>query len=76
MIANIALTEQVDTFVVGAWGCGVFQQSPTIVAQYFKEEARHMCLGTPLHLVFAILPPKNKHDINLREFKNVIEKEK
>lgn len=73
-VLKIATKENVDTLIVGAWGCGVFQQDPKTVAQYFKNSATELCSNSNMHLVFAILPPKNPTDINLQTFKQIIEK--
>ncbi len=36
-ILDIASKENVDIFILGAWGCGVFGQDPLVVASCFKE---------------------------------------
>jgi len=36
-ICNIAVEQKVDTFILGAWGCGVFQQNSGTVAADMKE---------------------------------------
>ncbi len=36
-VLTIALEHGHDSIVLGAWGCGVFQNNPDDIAQYFKE---------------------------------------
>jgi uncharacterized protein (TIGR02452 family) len=56
-ILSIALIHQYPAIVLGAWGCGVFQNSPQEVAQYFAE----FLLQNPIFknrfqkVIFAIL---------------------
>lgn len=46
--------EGIDTFIAGAWGCGVFRQDPTFMAKTMIEE-----LTYPEELIFAI--PKGRN---------------
>ena len=66
-VLDIAKDNNVDTLILGAYGCGVFGQDPTEVASIFKEylETTYKCFET---VVFAI--PKGK-DGNLEAFKKV-----
>lgn len=36
-VLNIAIKNNVETLILGAWGCGVFAQDPIEVANLFKE---------------------------------------
>lgn len=52
----LAAQHQCDTLVLGAWGCGVFQNDPTTVADVFW---RHLQQGAAFHgrfrhIVFAV----------------------
>lgn len=69
-IFDIAKDNNVETLILGAYGCGVFGQNPTEVAMIFREclEITHKnCFDK---VVFAI--PEGK-DGNLEAFKKVIE---
>ena len=70
-VLDIAKYNDVDTLILGAYGCGVFGQNPTEVAEIFKE-----CLNTTRKdcfnkVVFAI--PKGR-DNNLQAFEKVFSK--
>lgn len=69
-VLDIAKENQVDTLILGAYGCGVFGQNPTEVAKLFQQylQSSHKCFG---RVVFAI--PRGK-DGNLEAFQKVFEK--
>ena len=49
---------EIDGVILGAFGCGVFAQNPTRVAQLFKESP----IPAKLKVVFAIPGGKNYTD--------------
>lgn len=57
-----AAEQEVDTLILGAYGCGVFKNDPKTVAQIFKEELANC----PFKVVFAV--PGDKYAI----FKSVL----
>lgn len=67
-ILDIAQAQGVETLILGAFGCGVFGQNPTEVAQYFQD-------GLDSHhfnkVVFAIMP--DKINTNYLAFKAIFE---
>lgn len=67
-ILEIAMDNNVDTLILGAYGCGVFGQNPEEVANIFKEYllTTHKCFGK---VIFAI--PNSKNDNNLNAFKMI-----
>lgn len=67
-VLDIAKENNVDTLILGAYGCGVFGQDPTEVASIFKEylDTTHKCFK---NVVFAI--PKGVRDTNLESFRKV-----
>ena len=69
-VLDIARENNVNTLILGAYGCGVFGQSPTEVASIFKEylTTTHKCFTK---VVFAI--PEGK-DNNLKAFMDVWKK--
>ena len=62
-IYNIANENQIDTLILGAYGCGVFGQDPKKVASLFLECAP----GIVNTILFAI--PKGR---NYESFKEVL----
>lgn len=66
-VLDIAKDNNVDTLILGAYGCGVFGQNPTEVASIFKEylETTYKCFEK---VIFAI---PNGRDGNLEAFKEV-----
>ena len=69
-VLDIAAYNDVETLILGAYGCGVFGQDPIEVASIFKEylSTTHKCFKK---VVFAI--PDGK-DGNLFAFKKVLKK--
>ena len=65
-VLDIAADNQVDTLILGAYGCGVFGQNPKEVSEIFKEylTTSHTCFKK---VVFAI--PDEK-DGNYKMFLN------
>ena len=53
-VLTIALEHQHDTIVLGAWGCGVFQNNPEDIAQYFHEVIKNDFPNAFKEIVFAI----------------------
>ena len=69
-VLDIAREEEVDVLILGAYGCGVFGQNATEVANIFKEflSTTHQCFDK---VIFAIPDGKDK---NLEKFKKVFKK--
>lgn len=55
-VRNIIETAGVDTAILGAWGCGVFRQNPTEVAELFKAAFSKTSLKK---IIFAV--PCSEH---------------
>ena len=71
-ILEIAKSEKVDTFIVGAWGCGVFKQDPRAVAKCFEEECQRVFTDAQINLVFAVIPPLPNQTDNLTPFVTLV----
>ena len=53
-VLALALEHQQTKLVLGAWGCGVFANDPTMIATFFKEHLDVTFRGAFEHVVFAI----------------------
>jgi uncharacterized protein (TIGR02452 family) len=69
----VATEHQHKTLVLGAWGCGVFQNSPTMVASLFAEMlgTNGMFHGCFNHIVYAIYDRSENQEV-LRTFQNIL----
>lgn len=66
-ILDIAKENQVDTLILGAYGCGVFGQLPMEVAFIFKDYFRTDYEGCFKKVVFAIPDGKNNNYVTFRK---------
>lgn len=68
-ILDIASIKHVDTFILGAWGCGVFGQDPKEVASLLVEEVRlHKDIKD---IIFAVI---DKNSDNYLVFRDILYK--
>ena len=63
-ILKVAAFHNVDTLILGAWGCGVFKQNPNEVAELFQNALQKYPYFS--NVIFAV--PKG---INFDSFKSV-----
>ena len=68
-VLNVLATEGKDYIILGAYGCGVFEQNPASVASIFKELVNNEFNGTFKLAVFAI-PDENSD--NFKAFRQVL----
>lgn len=54
MVLSICKEKQYDTLILGAWGCGVFQNDPATIADLFKELLMGKYNNQFKRVVFAI----------------------
>lgn len=66
---TFAATNKIETLILGAFGCGIFVQNPTKVAEMMKNSLRQKYPFKKV--IFAI--PKSKHNKNYEAFKKVFE---
>ena len=71
-VLSIAVTQRYKTIVLGAWGCGVFQNDPADVAMYFKEFlVDHEQLKHAFdQVIFAVLD-SSKEQRFIKPFQNI-----
>ena len=58
-ILALAVSQQVECLILGAWGCGVFQNDPKKVAAYFKDAIEYTYKNQFKKIVFAIYGRKD-----------------
>lgn len=68
-ILQIASIQEVDTLILGAFGCGVFGQNPFEVANIFMHYLTTTFAGDFKRIVFAI--PSSKTNKNLQAFRTL-----
>lgn len=56
-----------DTLILGAWGCGVFRNDPTVIAKLFKEVLETTFKNQFKKVVFAIYAKNDKFITAFRE---------
>ncbi|MCR4032799.1 MULTISPECIES: TIGR02452 family protein [Flavobacterium] len=59
-VLAIAAKQNIETLILGAWGCGVFRNEPKDVAQLFKEIIAEKYAGAFKKIVFAIFSNSDK----------------
>lgn len=68
-VLAIAAKQNIETLILGAWGCGVFRNEPKDVAQMFKEIIAEKYAGVFKKIVFAIFSASDKKP-NLKIFED------
>ena len=63
-ILNIAVENDIDTLILGAYGAGVFGQDATEVANIFKAELENDFVNSFENVVFAIIKGENYDKMN------------
>lgn len=69
-VLSIAAQNNVETLILGAFGCGVFGQDARLIALIFKELLQNKFNGVFKEIIFAI--PESKNDNNFLIFKNIL----
>jgi len=76
---NSAVVAECDNLILGAWGCGVFKNDPSVVAKMFKRAldfgyVAGATKGCFENVVFAIINDHNSVKNNYQIFKDILEK--
>lgn len=61
MILNSALKYEIDTIILGAWGCGAFKNPPQLVAKAFKQVIDDNFKYAFKNIIFAIKKSNNNN---------------
>ena len=67
-VLALAARQGHDGLVLGAWGCGVFQNEPEVVAEIFKHLLGTIYRGAFKHVAFAL-----RHDANRPAFESAVQ---
>ena len=72
-VLELAMKHENEYLILGAWGCGVFGNEPTVIAQIFANLLKNRYRNVFSKVVFAILDCKKKKTIDefIREFEKV-----
>lgn len=68
-LIKICIENNIDTFVIGAWGCGVFRQSPSEVCKLFLKNIDSYSGGIK-NFIFAIPDENSKNYLAFKEVLN------
>lgn len=69
LVLQVARVNNVDTLILGAFGCGVFQQKPEVVAKLFHKCAEETFKDYTIEIIFAVIPALPGQTDNLAAFK-------
>ncbi|ANO49537.1 hypothetical protein Pf1_01292 [Flavobacterium columnare] len=72
-VLHIANQQGAQTLILGAWGCGVFRNDPSLVAQLFKEVIEKHYAKAFKKIVWAIYD-RSKEKLVLKAFQEVFDK--
>jgi uncharacterized protein (TIGR02452 family) len=64
----LALQNKNETLILGAWGCGVFQNEPKLIAELFAKQLNGKYKNQFKHIEFAIF---SRNELFINAFKNV-----
>jgi uncharacterized protein (TIGR02452 family) len=69
LMLSMAIKNNIDNIILGAWGCGVFGNEPDKMAKMFKDVLEE---GYKFNnVIFAIINDHNSVGNNYNEFKNI-----
>ena len=69
LVLEIARDNHVNTLILGAFGCGVFQQNPETVAKLFHQCSEQVFKNYTIEIIFAVIPALPGQTDNLAAFK-------
>jgi uncharacterized protein (TIGR02452 family) len=73
LMLSIPYLHGVEYLILGAWGCGVFNNDPNDIATYFKEVIKEENYGSLYkEIIFAIINDHNSVDNNLKIFTDIL----
>lgn len=73
LVIALAASQGISTLILGAWGCGVFRNDPSIVAQSFASHIHGQWAGRFRKIVFSVLDKSEAND-TFQAFESVFKK--
>jgi uncharacterized protein (TIGR02452 family) len=71
LMLSLAVHNNVDNLILGAWGCGVFKNKPEDIAKMFKDVLKEY-KGSFENVIFAVINDKNSNGNNYETFKEIL----
>ncbi len=59
-VLTLAVLNNIDTLILGAWGCGVFRNEPEDVASYFKDVINSKFKHSFKQIIYAVYDTSEK----------------
>lgn len=73
LMLSIPYLHGTDNLILGAWGCGVFNNDPNDIAKYFKEIIIDENYGSLYkNIIFSIINDHNSVDNNYKIFSDIL----
>ena len=72
LMLTIPSNNQIENLILGAWGCGVFDNDPAKISRYFKEVILDGYGSNIKRIIFAIINDHNSVGNNFEIFKNTL----
>jgi uncharacterized protein (TIGR02452 family) len=72
-VLALAIQNNIESIVLGAWGCGVFRNNSSDVARYFREVISSKFRHSFKEIIYAVYDTSEKQ-INFKAFLMEIEK--
>lgn len=73
LMLSLPYLHGVDNLILGSWGCGVFNNDPNEIAQYFKSIIFDENYGSLYkNIIFAVINDHNSVDNNYKIFRDIL----
>lgn len=74
LMLSLAIERDCKIMILGAWGCGVFKNSPILMSSFFKEVIVQEGYGLYFHkIIFPVINDVNSAGNNYQVFKQTLE---
>lgn len=76
LMLSLAIRNEVETIILGSWGCGVFKNDPIKMATMFKQVLDEGYGGAFKKVIFAIINDHNSDNNNYKIFEKILTNER